>query len=163
MKTLIEKRNASKFYEFHREVGHTTDECMHLKRQIEEMLMERKLSHLIKELKQGNGKDQAKTTKKGETSGKDRPHAILMEDGTEGPMVIEAEIGGHCVHRMYVNGGSSSKILYKHYFNRFRSEVKNQMILAATPLVGFSGEIIWLLGQMSLLVKIGDEEHSTSA
>ncbi|GKA93014.1 hypothetical protein Tco_0815000 [Tanacetum coccineum] len=37
------------------------------------------------------------------------------------------------------------------------------MIPATTPLVGFSGEIIWLLGQILLLVKIGDEEQSTSA
>ncbi|GJT42109.1 hypothetical protein Tco_0941974 [Tanacetum coccineum] len=37
------------------------------------------------------------------------------------------------------------------------------MIPATTPLVGFSGKIIWPLGQRSLLVKIGDEEHSTSA
>ncbi|GKD73842.1 hypothetical protein Tco_1332124, partial [Tanacetum coccineum] len=34
---------------------------------------------------------------------------------------------------------------------------------ATTPLVGFSGEIIWPLGKISLLLKIGDEEHSTSA
>ncbi|GJW34040.1 hypothetical protein Tco_0054072 [Tanacetum coccineum] len=71
MTTPVEKRNASKFCEFHREVGHTTDECMHLKRQIEELLKAGKLSHLIKELKQSNGKDQAKAAKKGETSGKD--------------------------------------------------------------------------------------------
>ncbi|GKF99991.1 hypothetical protein Tco_0301682, partial [Tanacetum coccineum] len=38
MITPVEKRNASKFCKFHGEVGHTTDECMHLKRQIEEML-----------------------------------------------------------------------------------------------------------------------------
>nr|GFB36954.1 reverse transcriptase domain-containing protein [Tanacetum cinerariifolium] len=44
------------------------------------------------------------------------------EDGTEGPMIIEAEIGGHFVHRMYVDGG-----------------------------------------QISLLVKIDNEEHSTSS
>ncbi|GJX69878.1 reverse transcriptase domain-containing protein [Tanacetum coccineum] len=192
MTTPVEKRNASKFCEFHGEVWHTTDECMHLKRQIEEMLKAGKLSHLIKELKQNNGKDQAKTVKKGETSGKDKSLAILMvqawqrvarqritqtfspesvisfppleeEDGTEGPMIIEAEMGGHCVHRMYVDGGSSSEILYEHCFNRFRPEIKNQMVHAATPLVGFSGEIIWPLGQISLLVKIGDEEHSTSA
>ncbi|GKD92396.1 hypothetical protein Tco_1372233 [Tanacetum coccineum] len=37
------------------------------------------------------------------------------------------------------------------------------MVPATTPLVRFSGEIIWPLGQISLLVKIGDEEHSTSA
>ncbi|GJS77152.1 hypothetical protein Tco_0727033 [Tanacetum coccineum] len=69
MTTPVEKRNASKFCEFHGEVGHTTDECMHLKRQIEEMLKAGKLSHLIKELKQNNGKDQTKTAKKEETSG----------------------------------------------------------------------------------------------
>ncbi|GJZ14995.1 reverse transcriptase domain-containing protein [Tanacetum coccineum] len=64
---------------------------------------------------------------------------------------------------MYVDGGSSSEILYEHCFNRFRLEVKNQMVPATTPLVGFSGEIIWPLRQISLLVKICDEEHSTSA
>ncbi|GJX97258.1 reverse transcriptase domain-containing protein [Tanacetum coccineum] len=97
----------------------------------------RKLSHVIKELKQGSRKDQLKTTKKGEASSKDKAMAILMvqswkrvsrqrvtrsfspdpeilfpplgdEDGAENPMIIEAEIGGHFVHRIYVDGGSSS-------------------------------------------------------
>nr|GEU60331.1 reverse transcriptase domain-containing protein [Tanacetum cinerariifolium] len=165
--------------------GHTIDECMHLKRQIEEMLKARKLSHLIKELKQSSRKDHAKATKKGEISGKDKPLAILMvqpwqrvakqkitqtfsaestisfpplgeEDGMEGPMIIEAEMGGHFVHRMYVDRGSSLKILYEHCFNRFRPEVRSQMILATTPLVEFSREIIWPLWKISLLVKIGE-------
>nr|GEZ59833.1 reverse transcriptase domain-containing protein [Tanacetum cinerariifolium] len=92
-----------------------------------------------------------------------RAKAGQGEDGTEGLMIIEAEMGGHFVHRMYVDGGSSSEIMYEHCFNRFRPEVKSQMVPATTPLVGFSGEIIWPLGQISLLVKIGDEEHSTSA
>ncbi|GKG14679.1 hypothetical protein Tco_0354279 [Tanacetum coccineum] len=64
------------------------------------------------------------------------------EDRTEGPMIIEAEMGGHFVDRMYVDGGSSSEILYEHCFNRFRPEIRSQMIPATTPLVGFSGEII---------------------
>nr|GEV02029.1 reverse transcriptase domain-containing protein [Tanacetum cinerariifolium] len=161
MTTPVEKRNASKFCEFHGEVRHTTDECMHLKRQIEEMLKARKLSHLIKKLKQNHRKDQAKIAKKGKTPRKEKPLAILMvqpwqriarkritqtfsseslisfptlgeEDGTKGPMIIEAEMGGHFDPREH-------------------------------PLVGFSGEIIWPLGHISLLVKIGDEEHSMSA
>ncbi|GJT97951.1 reverse transcriptase domain-containing protein [Tanacetum coccineum] len=37
------------------------------------------------------------------------------------------------------------------------------MVPVTAPLIGFSGEIIWPLGQLSLLVKIGDKEHSTSA
>ncbi|GJT61244.1 reverse transcriptase domain-containing protein [Tanacetum coccineum] len=74
----------------------------------------------------------------------------------------EAEIGGHQVHRMCIDGGSSFKILYEHYFNRLRSEIRNQMVPTATSLVGFSGEIKWPLGQITLLVKVGDDEQSTS-
>ncbi|GKC42641.1 reverse transcriptase domain-containing protein [Tanacetum coccineum] len=54
------------------------DECMHLKKQIEEMLKAGKLSHLIKELKQNNGKEQPKVAKKGETSGKEK--ALLQRN-----------------------------------------------------------------------------------
>nr|GEU54235.1 reverse transcriptase domain-containing protein [Tanacetum cinerariifolium] len=161
MTNPVEKKNASKFCEFHGEVGRTIDEY------------------------------QAKIAKKGETSRKDKSLAILMvqpwqriarqritqtfspksvisfptigeEDGTKGPMIIEAVMGGHCVYRIYVDGGSSSEILYEHCFSKFRSKIKNQLIPANTPLVGFSREIIWPLGQISLLVRIGDEEHSTS-
>nr|GEW49111.1 reverse transcriptase domain-containing protein [Tanacetum cinerariifolium] len=116
------------------------DECMHLRKQIEEMLKARKLSHLIKEIKQTNKKEQSKVTKKGETSRKDKALAILMvqpeDEGPESPMVIEAEIEGHCVHCMCVEGGSASEII---------------------------GEIIWPIGQIQLLVKIEDEEHSALA
>ncbi|GKE63932.1 hypothetical protein Tco_1514299, partial [Tanacetum coccineum] len=45
---------------------------------IEEMLKAGKLSHLIKELKQNNGKEQLKVAKKGEASGKDKALAILI-------------------------------------------------------------------------------------
>ncbi|GKE06687.1 hypothetical protein Tco_1398705 [Tanacetum coccineum] len=87
-----------------------------------------------------NGKEQPKVVKNGETSGKEKALAILMvqpwervdrqritqsfspnpeilfpplgeDEGTKGPMIIEAEIRGHCVHRMYVDGGSASEIL----------------------------------------------------
>ncbi|GKC16187.1 RNA-directed DNA polymerase, eukaryota, reverse transcriptase zinc-binding domain protein [Tanacetum coccineum] len=78
MATPVEKRNHAKFCEFHGEVGHK-DECMHLKKQIEEMLKAVKLSHLIKELEQSNEKEQPKVAKKGETSEKDKAIVILME------------------------------------------------------------------------------------
>ncbi|GJT35941.1 reverse transcriptase domain-containing protein [Tanacetum coccineum] len=78
------------------------------------------------------------------------------------PLIIEAEIGGHQVHRMCIDGGSSFEILYEHCFDRLRLEIRNQMVPATTSLVGFSGEIKWPLGQITLLVKVGDDEHSTS-
>ncbi|GJZ44221.1 hypothetical protein Tco_0591476 [Tanacetum coccineum] len=124
MVTLAEKRDPNKYCEFHADTGHSTDECMQLRKQINEMIKAGKLSQFIKELKQN---DKPKAPKKGETVGKERPLAILMvqlwervakqkvtqsfspettiyflplgdKDGTEGPMIIEAEIGGHFVH-----------------------------------------------------------------
>ncbi|GKA48441.1 reverse transcriptase domain-containing protein [Tanacetum coccineum] len=160
-----------------------------LKKQIEELVQAGKLSHLIKEIKQG--RDQTKNGKK-EAPTKDKSLAIYMiqpwhrttrqkvtqsfarvneitfpplttSKGTEGPLVIEAEIGGHMIHRMYVDGGSSTEVLYEHCFNRLRPEIKSQMVPATTSLTGFSGETIWPLGQLRLLVTIGDVDHSTKA
>ncbi|GKB20548.1 reverse transcriptase domain-containing protein [Tanacetum coccineum] len=58
-----------------------------------------------------------------------------------------------------IKAGASSEILYEHCFVRLRPEIRSQMVPPTTYLTGFSGETIWLLGQISLLVKIGDEEH----
>nr|GEV49631.1 hypothetical protein [Tanacetum cinerariifolium] len=58
--------------------GHNTDECMQLRKKLKEMLQAEKLLHLIKEIKQNNGKEQPKVTNKGEFSGKDKALAILM-------------------------------------------------------------------------------------
>ncbi|GJX41313.1 reverse transcriptase domain-containing protein [Tanacetum coccineum] len=76
---------------------------------------------------------------------------LSANKGIEGPFVIEAEIGGHAIHRMYVDGGSSMEVLYEHCFNRLRPEIKSQMVPATTSLTGFSGETIWPLGQLRLL------------
>nr|GEV02990.1 hypothetical protein [Tanacetum cinerariifolium] len=83
--------------------------------------------------------------------------------GQENPIVIEAEVEGHLIHRMYVDGGSTSEVFYEHCFNKLHLKIKNQMIPATTPLLGFSGEISWPLGKISLMVSLGDEEHSTSS
>ncbi|GJY19293.1 hypothetical protein Tco_0390784 [Tanacetum coccineum] len=64
---------------------------------------------------------------------------------------------------MYVDGELASEILYEHCFSWLRLEIKNQLVSATTPLIGFNGEIIWPIGQIQLLVKIGDDDHSTSA
>ncbi|GJR31190.1 hypothetical protein Tco_1107422 [Tanacetum coccineum] len=189
MVTPVEKRSSNKFCDFHNDKGHNTDECMQLKKQIEELVGAGKLSHLIKDIMQG--RDQMKIGKK-KALAKDKSLVIYMVQlwhrmtrqkvtqsfarvgeitfppltttkGTEGPLVIEAEIGGHMIHCMYVDRGSSTEVLYEHCFNRLRPEIKNQMVPATTSLTGFSGETIWPLGQLRLLVTIGDADHSTKA
>ncbi|GJU09305.1 reverse transcriptase domain-containing protein [Tanacetum coccineum] len=189
MVTPVEKRSNNKFCDFHNDKGHSTEECMQLKKLIEELVRAGKLSHLIKETKQG--RDQTKNGKK-EAPSKDKSLAIYMiqpwqrmtrqkstqsfargneitfpplanSDGTEGPLVIEAEIDGHMIHRMYIDGGSSTEVLYEHCFNQLWPEIKNQMVPATTSLTGFSGETILPMGQLRLLVTIGDADHSTKA
>ncbi|GJS39614.1 hypothetical protein Tco_0564657 [Tanacetum coccineum] len=124
-----------------------------LKKQIEELVKAGKLSHFIKEIRQD--RDKQKKCKK-EAPAKEKAAAIYMiqpwhrvtrqkvmlsfayvneitfpplsaNKGTEGPLVIEAEIGGHAIHRMYVDGGSLMEVLYEHCFNRLRPEIKSQM------------------------------------
>nr|GEU71608.1 reverse transcriptase domain-containing protein [Tanacetum cinerariifolium] len=163
--TPVEKKSSNKFCDFHNDKGHSTNEYMQLKKQIEELVRTGKLSHLIREIKQGW--DQSKVGKK-EAPAKDKPAKIYMIEswqrmtrqkvtqsfervreitfpslatsiGTEGPLVIEAEISGHMIHRMYVDRGSSMEVLYEHCFNQLRPKVKNQMIPTITSLTSFSG------------------------
>nr|GFC36354.1 reverse transcriptase domain-containing protein [Tanacetum cinerariifolium] len=75
MVTPVEKRNGNKFCDFHNDKGYSIDECMQLKKQIEELVRAGKLSHLIKEIKQG--REQPKTLRK-ETAAKDKPTTIYM-------------------------------------------------------------------------------------
>nr|GFC11907.1 reverse transcriptase domain-containing protein [Tanacetum cinerariifolium] len=166
MVTPVEKKSSNKFCDFHNDKEHNTDECMQLKKQ-------------------------SKTRKK-ETTAKDKPTTIYMiqslqrttrqkvtqsfewvkeitfpplaaSSGTKGPLVIEAEMGGHMIHRMYVDGSSSMEILYEHCFNWLQPEIISQMVPATTSLTDFSGETIWPVGQLRLLVIIGDTNHSTRA
>ncbi|GJR33829.1 reverse transcriptase domain-containing protein [Tanacetum coccineum] len=148
MVTPAEKRDPNKYCEFHADTGHSTDECVQLRKQIDEII-------------KAVAKQKVTQSFSLETTIYFPP--LGDEDGTEGPMIIEAEIGGNFVHRMYVDEGASAEILYEHCFVRLRTKIRSQMVPPTTYLTGFSGETIWPLGQISLLVKIGDEGHSTSA
>nr|GEV90550.1 hypothetical protein [Tanacetum cinerariifolium] len=133
MVTSVEKRSSNKFCEFHNDKGHNTDECVQLRKQIEELVRAGKLSHFIKEIRQDRyqqkiGKKGAPVKDKAATIYMIRPRLrvtrqkvtqsfarvkeimfppLTANKETEGPLVIEAETGGHAVHRMYVDGGSS--------------------------------------------------------
>nr|GEU94001.1 reverse transcriptase domain-containing protein [Tanacetum cinerariifolium] len=158
-----------------------------LRKQNEELVIAGKLSHFIKEIKRD--RDQQKTRKK-DAPVKDKAAAIYMiqprqrvtrqkvthsfayvkeitfspltaNKGTEGPLVIEAKISGHVVHRIYES--HSMEVLYEHCFNRVQLEIKSQIVLVTMSLTDFSGETIWPLGQLRLLVTIRDAEHYTKA
>ncbi|GJW58040.1 reverse transcriptase domain-containing protein [Tanacetum coccineum] len=74
----------------------------------------------IHNIKQRDGESTEDFVKRGEVAASNHERKKLFppwkqqegeDEGTEGPMIIEAEIGGHCIHRMYVDGRSASEIL----------------------------------------------------
>nr|GEW07217.1 hypothetical protein [Tanacetum cinerariifolium] len=135
------EKSSKKFCEFHNDKGYKTDECVQLRKHIQELKVTQSFAH-IKEI---------------------TFPPLTANKGTGGPLVIKAKIGGHAVHRIYVDEGSSMEVLYEHCFNRLRSKIKSQMVPTTTSLTGFSGKTIWPLGQLRLLVTIGDVKHYTKA
>ncbi|GJV08426.1 reverse transcriptase domain-containing protein [Tanacetum coccineum] len=165
MVTPVEKRSSNKFCDFQNEKGHSTDECMQLKKQIEELVRAGKLSHLIKEIKQGQ--DQTKIGKK-EAPAKDKSLTIYMiqpwhrtrrqkvtqsfscvneitfpplttSKGTEGPLVIETEIGGHMIlthvcRQGFLNGSALRALLQPEIKNHSTKAWMNFMIMRSLSL-----------------------------
>nr|GEV59558.1 reverse transcriptase domain-containing protein [Tanacetum cinerariifolium] len=180
MVTPIEKRSSNKFCEFYNDKGHNTDECVQLRKQIEELVRAGKLSHFIKEIRQD--RDQQKTGQK-DAPVKDKATTMAESDATEGDTELRPS------QRDYVptteaprwralyksmdefydseititigDRSSSMEVLYEHCINRIRLKIKSQMVLTTTSLTDFSGETKWPLGQLRLLVTIGDAEHYT--
>ncbi|GJR55812.1 hypothetical protein Tco_1406333 [Tanacetum coccineum] len=48
----LEKKNLNKFCDYHGDRGHNTNDCYHLKKQIEEVVASGKLTHLVKDIRQ---------------------------------------------------------------------------------------------------------------
>ncbi|GKE37782.1 hypothetical protein Tco_1461187, partial [Tanacetum coccineum] len=127
-----EKRNMNKFCDDHQDWGHNTNDCYHLKKQIEEAVASGRLAHLVKDIRQGGQKG------KGSSKGKEKVINMVRSQGYRKrpyervkhwmdnaitfpsvpryqlmncPVVVEAMIEGFRVRRIHVDGGSSSEVM----------------------------------------------------
>jgi len=174
-------RNPKKFCEFHNEKGHDTDNCWQLKKQIEHAVKNGKLSHLLKNIKDG-------VEDKGNERGMKRDREVLtlmaastpkvgskrlgseMEDWMSqeisfppvrgacrtAPLVITAQVGEYKIHRILIDGGSSSDIMYEHCFSKLDVVTQRRLERSAEPLSGFTGEQTYPMGQITLPVFLGE-------
>ncbi|GJT38691.1 reverse transcriptase domain-containing protein [Tanacetum coccineum] len=179
-------RDMSKYCHFHEDYGHDTNDCRHLRTQIQEAVNSGQLSHLVKGIKKERTK--SSDTPRGESK-KDKGTApaeapILMvsreahiakslaQENTDyggkeiifppvakvnnAPVIIEAKIFGRKVGRVYMDSESSCEIIYEHCFEKLNPTIKSTKVDLKTPLVGFSGERSCSIGEVPLEITIGD-------
>lgn len=81
---------------------------------------------------------------------------VLSDDLSDEPLIVEAEVEGYLVRRVFVDEGASVEVMYEHYFNNLSPSIKSRLKETNSPLVRFSGEVIRPLGKIELDVCFGD-------
>ncbi|GKA13715.1 reverse transcriptase domain-containing protein [Tanacetum coccineum] len=149
-------RDMSKYYHFHKDYGHDTNDCRHFRTQIQEAVNSGQLSHLVKGIKKERTKSfdtpQGESKKDKGTTLAEVP--LLMVNNA--PVIIEAKIFGRNVERVYMDSGSSCEIIYEYCFEKLNPTIKATKVDLKTPLVGFSRECSWSIGEVPLEITIGD-------
>ena len=70
-------------------------------------------------------------------------------------LVVRIRVGDYNTHRVLVDNGSSTNILYYPAFQQMRIE-RERLVLANALLVGFEGTSVYPFGAVTLLVMVGD-------
>ncbi|GJR32118.1 hypothetical protein Tco_1108350 [Tanacetum coccineum] len=118
MVTPVEKRSSNKFCDFYNDKGHSTDECRDQTKVGKKEAPAKDKSLAIYMVQPWHRTTRQKVTQSFARVSEITFSPLTTSKGTEGPLVIEAEIGGHMIHHMYVDGGSSTEVLYEHCFNQ---------------------------------------------
>ncbi|GJT91004.1 reverse transcriptase domain-containing protein [Tanacetum coccineum] len=126
MFTPANKRGRTKYCEFHGDHGHETNDCIDLRKEIEACVKKPRVP---------------------------TPNITFSKDDlipehctSDNPLIITADVGTTHIHIIYVDGGSSAEIMYKHCFEQLTPEEKKEIRPPTPPLVGFAGQISWPLG-----------------
>ncbi|GKD16319.1 reverse transcriptase domain-containing protein, partial [Tanacetum coccineum] len=156
--------------------GHHTNDCIQLRKQLEIALESGKLNHLIKDLRQRVERRQNRnppvqkvinmvsvhSSKKKKRKDREVTEpwmntpisfpSIMTDDASDEPLIIEAEVEGYLVRRVYVDEGSSVEVMFEHCFENLPEKVK----VGLRELVGFAGEVSKPLGKIDLEVCFGN-------
>ncbi|XP_071704966.1 uncharacterized protein [Rutidosis leptorrhynchoides] len=177
----------NRFCDFHSDYGHDTDEFFNLKKAIEEAVRSGKLYHLIKVIRNPKKErvdepldeekkpqidkaiftiDSYQPYKKRGSSygimGYDEVFFPALDTITPSdlPVTISEKIYNMRLHRIYLDGGSTCDVMYEHCFAQLNLAIRTRLSPAQAPLVGFSGERCWAIGEIKLELTIGEPPFS---
>ncbi|GJW93056.1 reverse transcriptase domain-containing protein [Tanacetum coccineum] len=145
------KENLDRYCEYHGEKGHYTNDYFHLKKQLEIALESGKLNHLVKDVRQ-------KGNNQGRPMGNNNRGKIInmvTDDVSDDPLIVEAEVGGFWVRRVFVDQGVAVQVMFEHCFNHLSQDIKSRLTPTQTELVGFFGEQLVPIRKTELEVQFG--------
>ncbi|GKA63846.1 hypothetical protein Tco_0763452 [Tanacetum coccineum] len=148
------KRDRTKYCEFHEDHGHDTNDCIDLRKEIEACV--RKGRMVAKGAKvHNNSQNNQSSRSKDNSSTQIGWNDLIPEQCTgDNPLIITEDVGTTHIHRIYVDGGSSVEIMYEHCFEQLMPEEKKEIRPLTALLVGFAGQISWPLGLITLPVTV---------
>ncbi|PWA75735.1 reverse transcriptase domain-containing protein [Artemisia annua] len=139
------RENMDKYCDYHVEKGHLTNDCHNLKEQLKKAM----------ETERAETQDIEPEEKWMNAPISFPP--ILPGDVSDEPLIIEAEIEGYTVRRVYVDQGASVEVMYEQCFLNLDPSIRARLTKTNTPLVGFAREAIKPLGKIKLEVCFGSE------
>nr|GEV91930.1 hypothetical protein [Tanacetum cinerariifolium] len=157
--TLVEtpkKENMDRYCDYHGEKGHYTNDCFHLKRQLEIALGSEKLNHLVKDVRQrggnrerqgGNGNTHGKIINMVHEMGKNQKRKCQgrwEEDWMSAPITFPS---------ISFNDVSDELLIVEVEIEGYLARLSR----THTKLVGFSGEQLRPMGKIELEVVFGNE------
>ncbi|KAL5569070.1 hypothetical protein UlMin_025645 [Ulmus minor] len=182
IRTPANKRDNTKYCRFHRDTGHTTEECRVLKDEVERLIQRGQLREYVRGANQQPPTGETNRARKNyarQSRTDPFPHQVnltghkekiprLSNDPivfTEGEarglwhphtdtIVVTLRIAGRKVFRILVDNGSSADILFKSTFNRMNL-VGVKIEPTSSSLSGFTGDSISSEGILNLPVELG--------
>ncbi|GJZ77078.1 hypothetical protein Tco_0641750 [Tanacetum coccineum] len=102
--------NLDRYCDYHGEKGHYTNDCYQLKRQLEAALESEKLNHLVKDVSK-----KRKCQREREEDWINVPITfppIQSDDVSDELLIIEAEVEGYLVRRVFVDHGAAVQVMF---------------------------------------------------
>ncbi|GAV79063.1 hypothetical protein CFOL_v3_22528, partial [Cephalotus follicularis] len=172
LRSSLEKRDSDKYFWYHRDHGHDTEECRHLKNQIEDLIRK---GHLRKYVDRDASQERKERREKSPQQEEDKRLKLGGEDeiisfsdadyegvrlSHDDPVVVTLQVELFTMKRILIDSRSSANILYKHAFDQLRIPA-DHLKPVKTPLVGLVGEMVHPLESIYFLVVVGMAPRQT--
>ncbi|KAL5538572.1 hypothetical protein UlMin_046079 [Ulmus minor] len=153
IRTPTNKRDNTKYCRFHRDTGHTTEECRVLKDEVERLIQRGQLREYVRGANQQPRQLAQPVARPQPQDNHDLEARSLWHPHTDA-IVVTLRTAGRKVFRILVDNGSSADILFKSTFNRMNL-VGVKIDPTASSLSGFTGDSISSEGILNLPIELG--------